>query len=136
MRFRYSRDTDMVECEDFEGAFRISRQRDAALLYILDAWRKEVIRLVIDDTRRPICSDVAIPPHIRCPKVVVWQVAWPPDYLVPQGQAPGISQPLIKAFFEFWQWGLGHGCWIDGKPYQALVEVDFVAGNTIPDRSR
>ena len=60
-----------------------------------------------------------------CPKVVLWQVDWRDSYDVREIEGIGDLRKLLQGFFEYWQGGVGIGCYIDGVPKDALVEVSF-----------
>lgn len=81
----------------------------------IDAYRDS--RSITDEERRAH-------PEIKCEKVVIWHVPGPSGFF-PADDDPkrnAIDELVIEALKAF-QSVDGIGCYIDGKPYDALVDV-------------
>lgn len=75
----------------------------------------QVLRLSCCSNNRPMTDDERRQhPEVRCPHVVIWHVAGPH-----RPEMDALATEVLTAF----QSVNGIGCYIDGKPYDALVEV-------------
>lgn len=123
MRFRYDPDSQLTVCKGTSLFVWMRYGRDGNEIVFRNDKGERLDAIGCRDEARPLLREES-PNRLLCPNVVVWHVAWGERDSIPIDLVVG-SRDLVQAYLEFWQAVKGIGCWIDGEPRNALVEVVF-----------
>ena len=63
--------------------------------------------------------------EIWCRHVVIWSVRWQPEYNSFELEDLGNKRELLLEFFNAYQGSHGVGCYENGTPKKAKIEVEF-----------
>ena len=123
MRFRYDSDSELTVCEGSGLLVWMRYGRDGnEIVFKNDKGERLDAIGCRDETRARRPEEGG--GRLLCPHIIIWHVAWGARDTIPKDRLVG-SRDLVQAYLEFWQGVKGVGCWIDGEPRDALVEVIF-----------
>lgn len=126
VRFQYSWETGLTECDEYSGFFHVDVQREGVILGILDKDRNLALSFVCEQDFRKVDPQNPAEAKFACPNVILWKINWRPIFRRECLSSSTLTKSVVESFFQFWQLGLGSGCYIDGKAYDAPVEVRFL----------
>lgn len=121
-------------CGDTGYFLRLRTGRDGDTLYLRhetkeisrNADRKSRIICFCSSATRPTTEEeVSQIGADQCRNVVLRAVSWSEDWNLNEIEGLGNTREFLTRFFHYYQLVMGIGCYVNGEPRNALVEVTF-----------